>query len=114
MEIREGKFFKNGIHVPVEFGNREQIMALRKAESIVAQLESEEGLEIELDVEEIHRYLCNASFQCLCGNKLRIREQEFDENDFIKIEQDVKCKCGQKYSVESGDCSDDLVVKLLK
>jgi len=73
MTLKHGSFYKDGIKVPIEFGNNEQIQLLKTAEIL-----RNEGT------------MCLEHFVCLCGWHNDLTEMEFGEK--------FRCKmCSQKY-----------------
>lgn len=91
---KNGLFYK-GNPVPLEFGNEEQIKAIRKYEKNSGVLETEQGLHIEPD------YICKAegSFTCTCGRNVYYEldcDSEGDVDPFVG--ETVKChSCGNEY-----------------
>jgi len=87
--------FKDGKPVALEFGNKEQIKAIRKYEQNSAVLESEAGLLIEPN------YICKAegSFTCTCGRNVYY-ELDCDSNGDVDpfVGETVKCRgCNNEY-----------------
>ena len=100
--------FKDGKLVPLEFGNEEQIKAIRKYEKTTGLLETEQGFQIEPD------YICKAegTFTCTCGRNVYYEidcEMDGDADSFE--EQTVKCRgCGNDYVFNVND-EDEIFVK---
>jgi len=102
--IRNGGLYKGDVKLQLEFGNLEQIKALREYEYRMAAF-SEDGLELdpyyETDV------TAHASFRCLCGFSIDISVSADDDEDvdcFHSITK--KCiKCSKSYVMKSEEGS---------
>ena len=68
LRIINGKFFKDGIEVPVEIGNKEQIQLVKKLQSQKQLLENE-GYLVNLEIEKT--FQATISFHCLCGEFIK-------------------------------------------
>ena len=65
--IIAGKLMRNGIEEKPEFGNLEQIQALKEAEELLKELTT--GLALDPEYEEITTYDAIFYFTCVCGKK---------------------------------------------
>ncbi len=107
LATKEG-LFKDGKKVPLEFGNKEQIRAVRKYEREAGMLDSEEGFKVEPE------YQCKAEgdFSCTCGRKVYY-EFDCDGNGDVDpfVGETVNCHaCGNEYQF-TVDESDEVYVK---
>lgn len=99
--------FKDGKPVPLEFGNEEQIKAIRKYEKNSGVLETEQGLHIEPD------YICKAegTFTCTCGRNVYYEidcDSEGDVDPFVG--ETVNCHgCGNEYEFSVNDADEIFV-----
>jgi hypothetical protein len=103
--IREGKFYQGNVEVKPEFGNVEQIRALkaeeRKIKSIIC--------EAKLTEQEITQYYARVSFTCpLCSQKNQIdcdsdcdiSEYPIDNSDVDTMEVECK-KCKHEFTIHA-------------
>jgi len=100
LTIVDGKFYKGGIAIPVEFGNKEQIDVLNKAAKI-AEAFKKGGLAVEVDYLPETTYEATVSFQCICSKYLSFyTETDSDDVDHIFDGKEIGCKCGLRYSAK--------------
>jgi transcription elongation factor Elf1 len=108
MELKGGKFFKDGVEVPIEIGNREQIELLNKRAKLM-----EKGLPIDVQIHEVTSYTMTAKWTCPHCDKINVYSEQDtheDEHDNLEIQTIVNyevesCKyCGGEVevSVEKG------------
>ena len=97
--------FKDGVQITPEYGNEEQIKAIRKYEQLSKELK-EEGHVIEPEWQVI------AKFKCLCGGYLESSKEDIGDMDLSDFEgETVECgRCGQEYDFYLNDW-DELTVK---
>jgi hypothetical protein len=105
LELRDGKFYREGQRVPLEFGNTEQINMINRRLKIIR-----EGISVSPSYgSEITGYI---HFKCVCGQSLileHVVDEEGDIEQFIGMQK--KCyKCLQEYTVEA-DGKSDLRIK---
>lgn len=112
--IKDGKFFKDGVEQPVEIGNPEQIALLKRYEAIAESLNNE-GLEVDIDQEEVIRYTLTA--KCICGKNMQTEYEKEPYDTDVEEAMDktkMKCRtCERKY-ILGRDNSGDLIYKLDK
>jgi redox-regulated HSP33 family molecular chaperone len=109
LEIRDGKFFRDGQPEPLKFGDKEQIALLEKEQKRVKEL-ADEGLLIEPDL----TISADIYFKCLCGHSLTefVEVQSEDEVNEAFAGESVDCRyCKRKYTL-SQDSFGDLRVHL--
>ena len=109
--IKNGKFYnKEGEIVPLEFGNVEQIRAIKEHEQKIEELKGD-GYEIEVDFEVTVE--ASAKFRCTCGSWLFFTVDADEEDDISCFEgyPNKKCGCGCTYELEVDDYV--LLVKLV-
>jgi hypothetical protein len=95
--IKDGKFYRDGEVMPVEFGNLEQIKALEDVELHKQALK--EGLMLDWDSEIEVRY--TADFKCFCGNRIDMEEEsEQEERPDCLSGKTFKCRC-KKHSFKT-------------
>jgi transcription elongation factor Elf1 len=108
MELKGGKFFSNGVEIPIEIGNREQIELLNKRAKLM-----EVGLPIDVQIHEVTSYTLSLKWACPHCDKINVYcEQDIheDEHDNLEIQTIVDleiefckyCKKDVKVSVEKG------------
>jgi hypothetical protein len=99
MMLREGKFYNlEGVEVPLEIGNVDQIKLLKKQLALMER----EGAKVTTRVREHITYVAEASFECDCGKEHTVKghddnetEQEAEDN----FDERVNCKCGLSWDV---------------
>jgi hypothetical protein len=87
MELKNGKFYKDGKEVPIEIGNKEQIKLLRNALK-----DLDKGVEIDLRIDEIVKYTTSFSYTCPCcftKNNEDVFEDEDDEPSNGEIDDEI-------------------------
>ncbi|MBB2148832.1 hypothetical protein [Pedobacter gandavensis] len=88
--IKNGKFYKDGQEMPVEFGNLEQIQALDYIEKHTAALK--EGLMLDPDTETVVTF--RDHFNCFCGQLIFLEDSSENEDDVQVLAGKVlKCAC---------------------
>ena len=108
MELKGGKFFNNGVEVPIEIGNREQIELLKQRAKLL-----EKGLPIDVQIREVTSYTMTAKWTCPHCDKINVcsdddaQEDEHDNEDIqsiINYEVESCNHCGGEVevSVEKG------------
>lgn len=106
MTVRNGKFYRGSIEVPIEHGNKEQIALLKRVQ------EMQEGFYPEVYIKKsIHM-----EFRCVCGALNEFESfSELDVDDpeeMIRGETDNCHYCGLKFKVIIME--DDLALKVIK
>ena len=77
MELKGGKFFSNGVEVPIEIGNREQIELLNKRAKLM-----EKGLPIDVQIHEVTTYTLSLKWACPHCDKINVYcELDTQEDD---------------------------------
>lgn len=101
--------FKDGKKIVPEFGDAEQIKALRKYEKHAEQLNGE-GLEVP-DVE----WEVTAGFKCLCGGHISETKRDIGDMDLSEFDNaKVTCRrCSKEYEFFT-DEFDELKVKTVQ
>lgn len=101
--IRNGKFYKDGEAMPVEFGNLEQIKALEDLDKLTKGLK--EGM--ELDYNEQMTVTYTASFKCPCGKYVYLQDvSDYEDQPDTLAAITKKCRCGKhmfRTYMEDGD-----------
>ena len=104
MQLINGKFYVNGMEVPVEIGNKEQIALLKERQKLM-----EEGAKIDITTDEVITHTIAAIFKCpSCGKTNYIdddSEYHFDDSDIKDLlESESSCKhCGQDFELIARD-----------
>jgi hypothetical protein len=109
LELVDGKFYRDGVPEPLEFGNKEQIKLMNQAKETLESLMGD-GLVVEPDFEITVTGVIR--FKCPCGQHVYFETDGEDELqcDFEGLES--KCrKCQREYEVVMND-DDDWTVKL--
>lgn len=114
LKLKDGKFYNDGVLIPIEHGNKEQIALMNNKLNHFNALDND-GLYIDPEIEE--KYTGTMNFDCSCGQRVYFDDVEADHEDEIKeqyIGSRCECrKCKTKYISELND-DGDLVVKILK
>ena len=108
MELKGGKFFQDGVEVPIEIGNREQIELLNKRAKLM-----EIGLPIDVQINEITSYTLSLKWTCPHCDKINVHwEDDAHEDEYdnllieviadLEIEKCKYCKGKVEVSVEKG------------
>ncbi len=106
ISIIEGKFYKDGIEIKPEFGNIEQIQALKAAERKSNELE----VEAKLIEKEIIQYYACIEFICpICKTKNSIDIDEDNPSEYCIDNSDVNgydvtctnIKCNTEFTIEA-------------
>ncbi len=104
MIIRDGKFYKGNVEIKPEFGNMEQIRALREAE----RKANASKIEAKLIQEEMTSYYASVVFDCPdCKKHNRVDVLYDDPSDWQIDNSDVDSHeiscvhCGSYYTIEA-------------
>jgi hypothetical protein len=92
--VKDGWLYKDNSRLKLEFGNLEQIAAIRKYEKYVKQIK--EGIEPECSYE----VKGNVGFKCICGFFITVDDIEADFEGDIECFEDIQrtCRnCNKKY-----------------
>lgn len=110
MILQNGKFFENGVPVPLEFGNVEQIKLMKEAEKRLA-LMTGEGMPIDVWIEA--SYEANTKFKCIsCSKPVFVSRSVDDERDKSDMIGDCACNwCKEKYVISKNNEGDFIVKK---
>lgn len=87
--IRDGKLWKNGVQLTLEFGNTEQINAIRKYEKKFESFRTGKVVPIKT-----YNITGTAIFECLCGRTLETDPEEADYDGDESCFENTKKKCG--------------------
>jgi hypothetical protein len=109
--IKNGNFYKDGNLIPTEFGNKEQIEALRLYQNRLQKIENEEvSINVSFERREI---TASYSFQCACGNKVYGDEIVDDDEESELVGKTARCKhCLTKYVFSETD-DFELTIKII-
>lgn len=85
MTIKHCKFYKDGVQVPIEHGNKEQIELLNRIQNLVYRGELLKGYE-KNHLDEFNSILC-FNHICICGGKtpLEYTYKEVSHFDMDKL-----------------------------
>lgn len=112
MELRDGKFYRDGVEVPPTFGDREQIELLRKAEKQMEKLEVD-GIEAEIEYNVSAEVRC----KCPCGRYVIFETVNNDDEDSANMYLDGMqqyCRCGREYEVVIDNyASSEAIIRLI-
>jgi hypothetical protein len=96
LNIVNGKFQKDGVFVPVEFGNKEQLIAIEVADKRNTSFKN--GLHLSYNTEVNIQY--SAYFRCTCGSNIYMNGEDDTEDDPSCLLGIEKCySCNQSYEV---------------
>lgn len=109
MTIKNGKFFKDGVQVPIEHGNKEQIKILNKIREM-----SEDGFTPDIRV----RKIISMGFRCICGSgndfdDFTVMDEDDIPENIIVGEKDTCNNCGIEYKVIYDGESDWIMLKMI-
>lgn len=106
--VKDGKLYKDGKPVKLEFGNRDQIAAIRNYEKRSEQFKTE-GVILEPQFE------ATVKWQCLCGSFLDCSNDIVTSNNLRRFHlNQVDCiKCNRNYGFAHNE-ENELVVKLIE
>jgi hypothetical protein len=108
LTFKQGKFYRDGIVEPLEFGNKDQLRIIENVKQL-----REEGAVPTMVMDDSQKFVCGISLQCVCGSPIKVswEKQEYASD---KIGDKVKCLgCDFTYVV----CDDDygfMFFKLVK
>lgn len=108
MIIQNGKFYKDGIQIPFEIGNKEQIKLLQETERNFKELRDGKELDYDCEIQVIY----SARIKCLCNNRIYF-ESESDEEDNPECLSNLKetcSNCKRSYITYMED--DEIMVKI--
>lgn len=113
LRLRDGKFYRGDEEVPLEFGNKEQIALIKKAEQYAEWL-SGDGLEVDPEI----TYRATVDIECICGDQVYFSEVEHEEYEQSAIDgllgDEATCRSCKREYVITGDGVGYLIVKLKK
>lgn len=110
LEIKNGKFYRDGLVEPIQFGNLDQIKLMQQHLKDYEAL-TNEGVLIDWEVETSYR--ATMDYKCSCGKYVRFGDVDLDDEDDKPDfkESTATCKCKRIYEIDEND-DGDLVVKL--
>ena len=106
LELKGGKFYKDGKIMPLEFGNKDQIELMQARLENLKQLQ-QGTFEPQVDFTTITKV--DVNFTCTCGKQVWFVEQEYEHDEDADYIDDFsgaysKCmKCGQRYEIVIND-----------
>ena len=101
--IKNGKFYKGNVEVKPEFGNMEQIRALRAAE----RKANEKKIDAKLYQEEVSQYYASVKFTCpSCKNENHVDVLEDDPLDMHVDNSDV-----DGFDISCNHCDADFTIE---
>lgn len=111
LRLINGKFFKEGVEVPIEIGNPEQIQLIKKLQS-KKQLLDTEGYLVNHNIEKIFQVYI--SFNCLCGEFIYTSIDQVDKEENIYTlsgNEKIQCQtCKEKYKVISDEKKHEFLI----
>ena len=81
--LKDGKFYRDGVHVPLEFGNKEQIELIK----LVKQLRRD-GSAGDFIMEQDGSFKCSIFLDCVCGSLIHL----FWEPNEDPVGKKLKCE----------------------
>lgn len=109
MTLKNGKFYDtNGVQVPLEFGNKEQINLINRAQKKVDALNGEGDL---VDIRTTNTY--EVFYKCICGSgmlEFTVDHHGDDEDCLIGLSDECRW-CQREYILQENE-SGDIVIKL--
>jgi len=110
--VKNGAIYdRNGVKQALEFGNVDQIAAIKEYGRTMYDLQNE-GLGLEVDYEVTVE--ASVNFKCGCGLNVCFFSDASDEGDIDCFDGDTKtCNCGVKYElkVDENDVLKAIIVK---
>lgn len=107
MVVINGKFYKNGLQVPIEHGNTEQINIIERINNYMTEGEYPEISETRL----IKLYV-----DCTCGTEFIFKDLELEDDEFLDTLAGRKQKCTHCNNHFKLECDEngELIVKLIE
>jgi len=101
LKIKDGKFYRDGKHEATQFGNTEQITALRQLEHDIQAFKGGKILDVEYEV----NITAKIDFECICGYTVYLKREGLTKESYNKfIGQECDCQlCKRKYVLEESD-----------
>lgn len=108
--LKDGKFYRDGVFEPLEFGNKDQIKIIRDSLRLANQLLTT-GVPVDVEFESV--ITAKVEFRCQCGQLVWFeREVDYDEDYKNLYGVTSSClKCKTKYILHNHE---GLTVKLKK
>ena len=105
--LKNGSFYKAGIKVPLEFGNKEQIKLIEAVKQL-----KEEGALPAFILDDTGDRLIGLSLQCVCGSKVQCTWEDIEDGGGESlIGEKLKCRgCDFTYVI----CEDEYGFKYFK
>lgn len=104
IEIKGGKFIKDGKVEPWQFGNWEQIKAV---EQKLKEVEEKETIGIVVEPDFDVTIEATVLFTCECGKRNWIHASPDDEEDIDCFDGlDKNCTCGRLYKINKDDAGE--------
>jgi hypothetical protein len=104
MTLKNGTFYKDGVKVPIEFGNKEQIALLEESQELMG-----DGVLARIDEsgDDDHTAL---EYQCICGTWFR---RDYDLNTWNDLQHDtfICTGCGLHYVLDGESFNPFVVVR---
>lgn len=85
--LKDGHLFKDGKKLKLEFGNKEQIEALRRFEKSI------EKFKVGVEPEVTYNIEAAAHFVCVCKHRLAVGHFPVDDIDEVDCFEDLTKKC---------------------
>ena len=101
LKIIDGKFYRDGVEVKPEFGNREQIKLLQDIE----KLKNDKAILAVIDSEEITLYKPSLRFKCPSCNKNNFQD------DYDPEEYEVECDFFEHDTINCDHCTAEFEVE---
>jgi len=102
MTLINGRFYVNGMEVPVEIGNKEQIALLKERQKTMV-----EGVDVNVSVDEVRTYTIRLTFHCpSCGRHNLYEDDGYEDEEFAEdgvegfLNLDPECRyCKQQFNL---------------
>lgn len=93
MILKNGKFYKDNVEVPIEIGNKEQIALIKEYEKNLVN-----GVELRLSINETTHYDLSCLWKCPNCQKTNYVEHDFNEeepsdDDIESVLEDENYRC---------------------
>jgi hypothetical protein len=113
MKLIDGKFYKDGKCVPLEFGNKEQIELIKKFDDLTEAMKSDGIVLAEhLWIEDIDGNYIQIIAPCVCGREFEINFPASEQGPPIRHRS--KCSCNKEYVVFESEWTDMPCIKFYK
>jgi len=111
MTLKHGKFYDGDVKVPIEHGNKDQILLLEKVNALMTTgclLRGFDDEDLDGEIQTV-----TYKYMCVCGH-MTIKTYSYEENNELETDK-FTCDCKLKYKIEACEFLEFFtVIKLIK